>query len=87
MNKMIVPVNEPLLDGNEESYLVECIRTGWISSEGPFIKRFEENMARVCSMLRTLDSIKNRKSIKTKAQLRKEFSDAKKFANRRPSNV
>lgn len=40
-----VPVNQPLLDGNEERYLVECIRTGWISSEGPFVKRFEEQFA------------------------------------------
>ena len=40
-----VPVNEPLLDGNEEKYLIECIRSGWISSEGPFIKQFEERMA------------------------------------------
>lgn len=40
-----VPVNEPLLDGNEEKYLVECIRTGWISSEGPFVVRFEEQFA------------------------------------------
>ncbi len=41
----MVPVNEPLLDGNEKKYLVECIETGWISSEGPFVKRFEEGMA------------------------------------------
>lgn len=40
-----VPVNEPLLDGNEEKYLVECVRTGWISSEGPFVGRFEEQFA------------------------------------------
>lgn len=40
-----IPVNEPLLNGNEEKYLVECIRTGWISSEGPFIKKFEEQFA------------------------------------------
>jgi perosamine synthetase len=40
-----VPVNEPLLDGNEEAYLVECIRTGWISSEGPFVERFERQFA------------------------------------------
>jgi perosamine synthetase len=40
-----IPVNEPLLDGNEEKYLVECIRTGWISSEGPFVRRFEEQFA------------------------------------------
>ena len=33
-----IPVNEPLLDGNEKKYLCECIDTGWISSEGPFVK-------------------------------------------------
>ena len=42
---VFIPVNEPLLNGNEEKYLVECIRTGWISSEGPFIKKFEEQFA------------------------------------------
>jgi perosamine synthetase len=40
-----IPVNEPLLDGNEKKYLVECIETGWISSAGPFIKRFEDEFA------------------------------------------
>ena len=40
-----IPVNEPLLDGNEKKYLCECIDTGWISSEGPFVKAFEEKMA------------------------------------------
>ncbi len=33
-----IPVNAPLLDGNEKKYLNECIDTGWISSECPFIK-------------------------------------------------
>lgn len=42
----MIPVNEPLLDGNEKKYLLECIETGWISSEGPFIKRFENEFAR-----------------------------------------
>lgn len=41
----IIPVNEPLLDGNEKKYLEECIDTGWISSEGPFVKKFEEGFA------------------------------------------
>lgn len=40
-----IPVNEPLLDGNEKKYILECIETGWISSEGPFIKQFEEAFA------------------------------------------
>lgn len=41
----MVPVNTPFLNGNEKKYLNECIDTGWISSEGPFIKRFEDDMA------------------------------------------
>jgi perosamine synthetase len=40
-----IPVNEPLLDGNEKKYLLECIETGWISSEGPFIRQFEAKFA------------------------------------------
>lgn len=40
-----IPVNEPLLDGNEKKYLLECIETGWISSEGRFIKEFEQQFA------------------------------------------
>ena len=41
-----IPVNEPLLDGNEKKYLCECIDTGWISSEGPFVKEFENRMSK-----------------------------------------
>ena len=43
--KRSIPVNEPLLDGNEKNYLIECIDSGWISSEGPFVKRFEDAFA------------------------------------------
>lgn len=43
----MIPVNQPLLDGNEKRYLSECIDTGWVSSEGPFIKRFEDGFASV----------------------------------------
>lgn len=40
-----IPVNEPDLRGNERKYLNECIDTGWISSEGPFIREFEQRFA------------------------------------------
>jgi len=40
-----IPVNEPLLSGNEKKYLAQCIETGWISSEGAFIKQFEEQFS------------------------------------------
>jgi perosamine synthetase len=41
----MVMVNEPLLNGNEKKYINECIDTNWISSEGPFVQRFENEMA------------------------------------------
>lgn len=41
----MIPVNEPLLDGNEKKYLAECIDTGWISSEGPFVERLERQFS------------------------------------------
>lgn len=40
-----IPVNTPLMKGNEKKYLTECIETGWVSSEGPFVFRFEEAFA------------------------------------------
>lgn len=42
----MIPVNTPDLSGKEKQYLIECIETGWISSEGPFIRRLEEGLAR-----------------------------------------
>ena len=41
----MIPVNTPLLDGNERRYLNECIDSGWVSSEGPFVARFEAAFA------------------------------------------
>tara|TARA_B100001063_G_scaffold232751_1_gene248232 strand:- start:375 stop:1493 length:1119 start_codon:yes stop_codon:yes gene_type:complete len=40
-----IPVNTPLLEGNEKKYLIECIDSGWISSEGPFVTQFEQKFA------------------------------------------
>jgi perosamine synthetase len=39
-----IPVNEPLLGALEKKYLIECIDSGWISSEGPFVERFENEL-------------------------------------------
>jgi len=41
----MIPVNEPLLDGMEKKLLIECIETGWISSDGPFVNDFENKFA------------------------------------------
>ena len=41
-----IPVNEPLIDGNEGKYLARAVETGWISSGGPFVAEFEEKFSR-----------------------------------------
>ncbi|MEJ7767503.1 MAG: DegT/DnrJ/EryC1/StrS aminotransferase family protein [Chitinophagaceae bacterium] len=41
-----VPVNTPSLTGNEAKYLQECIDTGWISAEGPFVNQFESQFSK-----------------------------------------
>src|SRR5437660_12269662 len=43
----MIPVNRPILNGNEKKYLIECIESGWISSEGPFVKRLEAGFAQL----------------------------------------
>jgi perosamine synthetase len=40
-----VAINSFLFEGNEKKYLAECIDSGWISGEGPFIEKFENSFA------------------------------------------
>jgi len=42
--KVIIPLHEPLFEGNELKYLQECIDTNFVSSVGPFVDRFERMM-------------------------------------------
>lgn len=46
----MIPVNEPLIREKELLYVTECLKTGWISSEGRFIHEFEEKWAAYCGM-------------------------------------
>lgn len=46
----LIPVNEPLIGEQEKKYVMECLETGWISSEGHFIREFEEKWAEYCGM-------------------------------------
>lgn len=48
VSNMTIPVAIPDLTGNEERYVVEAIRSTWISSTGPFVDRFESEFAAMC---------------------------------------
>jgi perosamine synthetase len=43
--KKHIPVAEPVLNGNEKAYVVDCLDTTWISSNGSYIERFEQAFA------------------------------------------
>ena len=45
-----LPVARPDLSGNERRYAEECLRTGWISSSGAFVRRFEAAFAEACGV-------------------------------------
>tara|TARA_Y100001978_G_C23687463_1_gene432771 strand:- start:1063 stop:2205 length:1143 start_codon:yes stop_codon:yes gene_type:complete len=44
MNNFI-PVNVPYIGKREKELVMECLETGWISSEGPFVSKFEDNFS------------------------------------------
>lgn len=44
----MIPVCEPLLGGKELEYVVDCLKTNWISSQGKYITEFENKFANYC---------------------------------------
>ena len=44
----LVPVCEPTLEGNETEYVLDCLRTNWISSAGKYVPLFEQAFADAC---------------------------------------
>ena len=45
-----IPVAAPVLDGREKEYVLECLSTSWISSNGRFIGEFEKAFAEFCGV-------------------------------------
>lgn len=43
-----IPVAAPRILGSESDYVLDCIKSGWISSQGEYVKKFEEGFARFC---------------------------------------
>ncbi len=45
-----IPVSEPLIGDNVLPLVRECVETGWVSSEGRFIREFEQRWAQFCGV-------------------------------------
>ncbi|HUJ70715.1 MAG TPA: LegC family aminotransferase [Verrucomicrobiae bacterium] len=41
----LIPLSVPVIQGNEWSYVKECLDSGWVSSAGKFVDRFEQDVA------------------------------------------
>jgi len=44
-NQDMVSLHEPQFSGNEWAYVKECLDTGWVSSVGAYVDRFERELA------------------------------------------
>lgn len=42
--KKFIALSEPCIKGNEWKYVKECLDTGWVSSAGGYVKRFEDSV-------------------------------------------
>ncbi len=50
MTTALIPVNEPVVGERETEYVLDCMRSGWISSGGEYVSRFERAWARYCGV-------------------------------------
>ncbi len=41
----MIPLSEPVIQGNEWKYIKDCLDTGWVSSVGQYVDRFEKMIA------------------------------------------
>lgn len=49
-----VPLHQPSFGGNEWKYIKECLDTGWVSSVGKYVDRFEGMLAEYCGARRAI---------------------------------
>ena len=45
-----IPVCEPVIGEKEENYILEALRTNWISSKGRFVEEFAQKFAEFCGV-------------------------------------
>jgi len=48
--KRFIPVAAPTLNGNERAYVLDCLDSTWISSNGKYVEQFERAFAEFCGV-------------------------------------
>ena len=49
MKKKFINVSEPKLSNKTKDYVLDCIKTEWISSSGSYLETFEKKWAKYCN--------------------------------------
>lgn len=52
--KDFVPLHEPTFNDKEVKYVTDCVKTGWVSSVGAYVNRFEEDLAKFVGVKRAV---------------------------------
>lgn len=52
--KDFVPLHEPTFDNKEVDYVTDCIKTGWVSSVGAYVTKFEDELAKFVGVKRAV---------------------------------
>ncbi|PIC75942.1 aminotransferase DegT [Sporosarcina sp. P19] len=52
--KDFVPLHEPTFDDSEIEYVTDCVKSGWVSSVGKYVGRFEKELAEFTGVKRAV---------------------------------
>lgn len=52
--KEFVPLHEPTFNDKEVEYVTDCVKSGWVSSVGAYVNRFEEDLAKFVGVKRAV---------------------------------
>lgn len=46
IKKDFIPLDQPIFKGNESKYLLDCVKSGWISWQGKYVGNFEKKFSK-----------------------------------------
>jgi perosamine synthetase len=64
-----IPLHEPVFEQSSHDYVAECISTGWVSSVGAFVDRFERDLATFTGAKRAIAIVNGTSALHVALQL------------------
>ena len=53
----MIPLSVPNISGNEMKYVKDCLETGWISTAGSYVDKFEDEFAKYVGMQKAVSTM------------------------------